>query len=221
MKQAIRVVVMTDVHGAHGRMAAVLRREENIGLFVIGGDLTTHGGDAEAGAALDAVRGLCPRILAVAGNMDPRPVEHALVTHGVDLNARGVMVGDIGFFGLSGAPVSPLQTPNEVPEEELARRLAAGWSAVRGARCRVLVSHAPPYGTDVDRLPDGRHVGSTAVRTFCDEHAPDVVLCGHIHEARGIDRIGRTLVVNPGPGFTGYYALLTIGETITPSLERL
>ena len=51
-------------------------------------------------------------------------------------------------------------------------------------------------------------MGSTAVREFIEENQPDICLCGHIHEARAMDRIGRTLVVNPGPLVQGGYVLL-------------
>ncbi|MEM3567855.1 MAG: metallophosphoesterase, partial [Thermoplasmata archaeon] len=43
------------------------------------------------------------------------------------------------------------------------------------------------------------------------EKKPVAVLCGHIHEAAGIERIfGNTLVVNPGPAKHGRYALVEV-----------
>jgi Icc-related predicted phosphoesterase len=44
-------------------------------------------------------------------------------------------------------------------------------------------------------------VGSTAVRAAIEEHQPALSLHGHIHEARGSTRIGRTLSVNPGSAY--------------------
>ncbi|MBI3051658.1 hypothetical protein HYY74_04320 [Candidatus Woesearchaeota archaeon] len=39
--------------------------------------------------------------------------------------------------------------------------------------------------------------GSSGVRKAIDELKPDLVLCGHVHEARGIEEmIGSTKVVN-------------------------
>ena len=52
------------------------------------------------------------------------------------------------------------------------------------------------------------HVGSTAVREFIEEAQPDICLCGHIHESRAVDRIGRTVVVNPGALAGGGYVLV-------------
>jgi uncharacterized protein len=41
-------------------------------------------------------------------------------------------------------------------------------------------------------------VGSRAVRTVIEEVQPLVALHGHIHESRGVARIGRTACINPG-----------------------
>ena len=210
----MRILGIVDVHGAHRRVAEMMVKEPDVDLVVFAGDLTTNGRAHDARAVLDAVGARAPRVFAVAGNMDPHPVEELLAMDGIALNGRGVVVGDVGFLGSSGAPLSPLHTPNEVPEEELAARLAAGWRDVRGARWKVLVSHAPPLGTRVDVLSSGAHVGSSAVRAFCDSHQPDLVLCGQIHEARGVDRLGRTILVNPGPAHTGAYCVIAIDEAV-------
>lgn len=68
----------------------------------------------------------------------------------------------------------------------------------------ILVSHAPPYGSNLDRLPHvAEPVGSRAVRDWIETHAPLCSLHGHIHESPEVsgsfyDRIGRSLAINPG-----------------------
>ena len=42
------------------------------------------------------------------------------------------------------------------------------------------------------------HVGSKAVRQLIEKDQPLIGLHGHIHEARGFVKIGRTLCINPG-----------------------
>jgi uncharacterized protein len=44
-------------------------------------------------------------------------------------------------------------------------------------------------------------VGSTAVRDAIEQHQPILSLHGHMHEARGFARIGRTLAINPGSSY--------------------
>jgi Icc-related predicted phosphoesterase len=44
------------------------------------------------------------------------------------------------------------------------------------------------------------------------EYAPDVWICGHIHESRCVSLEDGTLVVNPGPCGSGCHAILEIKE---------
>jgi hypothetical protein len=67
----------------------------------------------------------------------------------------------------------------------------------------------------VDRLSSGIHVGSTAVREFVERRQPDVVICGHIHEARGTDRLGKTKIVNCGKAGSGFYSLIDVQDEVT------
>jgi hypothetical protein len=41
-------------------------------------------------------------------------------------DSRGVSFGDVGVFGVSAAPRSPLNTPYELSDKELMRRTANG-----------------------------------------------------------------------------------------------
>lgn len=67
----------------------------------------------------------------------------------------------------------------------------------------VYVLHSPPRDTSCDLTTARHHVGSRAIRAFLERHQPPIALSGHIHESPRIsssyrDRIGRTVVVNPG-----------------------
>jgi Icc-related predicted phosphoesterase len=66
----------------------------------------------------------------------------------------------------------------------------------------VYVTHSPPWGTMLDRLYDGRPVGSRAIRSFIERHRPPLTLHGHVHESAAVDRIGPTICVNPGDSLT-------------------
>jgi Icc-related predicted phosphoesterase len=62
----------------------------------------------------------------------------------------------------------------------------------------------------VDEIPGGIHVGSEAVAHLAPKFA--AVVCGHIHEARGISHMGKTVIVNPGPASIGNAAILEIDD---------
>jgi Icc-related predicted phosphoesterase len=69
----------------------------------------------------------------------------------------------------------------------------------------ILISHNPPYGY-VDKAYNGKHVGSMILLNAIKKHQPKYVFCGHIHEARGKAKIGKTIVYNLG--FNGDYLVL-------------
>jgi hypothetical protein len=131
-----------------------------------------------------------------------------------------VVIGEVGLCGVSSCPPTPFRTPYEISEEEILRRAESGWEAVRSARWKVFVPHAPPARTSLDRTWSGLHVGSRAVREFIERRAPDLVICGHIHEARGTERLGQTLIVNCGAAGQGCYALADIGEAVSAELKE-
>ena len=216
---AMRIAYLVDVHGRFDAVADAMRAIGETDLLLIGGDITTGGTPDQAAAAIERWRPLAPRLLALAGNMDSPEIDARLSDLGVALDGRGYQLGAVGVFGVSAAPHSPLRTPYELSEDELDRRIGDGFSAVRDCPVKVFCPHPPPRGTSCDRLPSGEHVGSTAVRTFVNREQPDVVLCGHIHEARGVDRIGITQIVNPGPAGAGHYAIVDIDDAVTVRLD--
>ena len=214
----MRIIAFTDIHGAYDRIEEALRKESVFDAIVIGGDLTTHGTASQAEVAIQKLRKFGKPILAVAGNMDSPEFDSAYDSLGVNISGKGTIIGETGFFGVAGSPFTPMNTPYEIAEEEIKRRAELGWQDVRSARWKVFVPHAPPHGTKLDRIIMGKHVGSTALREFVELHQPDVLICGHIHEARGMDSLGKTQMVNCGTAGRGYYALIEIADHITIQL---
>jgi len=61
----------------------------------------------------------------------------------------------------------------------------------------LFLSHAPPYNY-LDKINSGKHVGSKILLKAIKKNKPKLVLCGHIHEAKGKAKIGKTTVYNLG-----------------------
>ena len=82
------------------------------------------------------------------------------------------------------------------------RQLAADAARVDGRRW-IWAYHAPPDASPTS-WTGSRHYGDDDLVRWIDEHRPDVVLCGHVHqspfmtEGGWIDHIGTTVVVNAG-----------------------
>ena len=205
----MRIIAAGDIHMAPGDVATI----PDIGsadFIIITGDITNYGTSSDAAAVLNVLRAINSSILAVAGNLDQRDVARYLKDIGISIHGHGrILAAGLGIMGLGGSNYTPFGTPNEFSEEELADFLAAGFVQVEGAEDFILVSHPPPLGTKTDMLADGRHVGSRAVRQFIEAKQPRLCLTGHIHESRGTDSIGRTLVLNPGMLKHGGYITVT------------
>ncbi len=123
---------------------------------------------------------------------------------------------------------TPWDTFRELPEEELGKRIDTIIDRVRDPSKTIFNFHAPPYGSGLDEAPalDAdmnvkaggralRPVGSTSVKAAIERIQPVLSLHGHIHEAKGATRIGRSLVLNPGSSYEEgvlQAALITIDE---------
>ena len=214
------ILAITDIHGAY-HVAESIMLKEQADVVILGGDLTNVGQVKEVEKAINRFRQHCKRILCIAGNMDLPTHDDWYLAEGMSINAHGMIVDDVGFFGVSGGPLSPLHTIYEIPESEIRLRADKGYAMVQQCRKKIFVPHPPPYGTKVDIIHAGYHVGSTAVREFIEDAKPDAVICGHIHEARGQDEIETTKIVNCGYGHHGYYAILTIDDEIKISNRQI
>lgn len=76
----------------------------------------------------------------------------------------------------------------------------------------ILLTHAPPYGSKADIIEDGTHVGSSAVRRIIDEYQPRINLCGHVHEAKTVDMLDNTVIINPGMLENGFGCLIQVDK---------
>ncbi|MCP4605168.1 MAG: serine/threonine protein phosphatase [Proteobacteria bacterium] len=206
------IIAFGDIHMEPKRALNIPDIKE-ADCVVITGDLTVYGGRAEALQVLEPITSLNSRIYAQIGNMDKKDVDLLLTETGINLDGKGVMIGDIGLFGLGGSNPTPFNTPSEFSEAELEARLHKAYEEVSKAKTKILFSHTPPLDTDLDRVGNGDHVGSISVRNFLEQHSEcQVCVCGHIHEAIGTDRVGSSVVLNPGMLSKGGYARIECND---------
>ena len=206
----MKLLCLSDIHGEGAGLKDILAEVSEADAVVLAGDLTHLGGFAEAESVLAPLLASGARLIAVAGNMDGEGARRYIAEKGIDIHGRGITIGAVGFMGLGGGTPSHLRTPWEVSAAEARRVLSAGFADIAGASVKVLVSHAPPRGTKIDRSFAGMHVGSTEVRDFLLAGSVHLCICGHIHEAMGEDKLGKTLCVNVSPFKNGRYALVAI-----------
>jgi Icc-related predicted phosphoesterase len=210
--ETLRVLGLVDIHWS-GRRPVRLPDLSGVDLVLLGGDLTHFQGIEVARTLVDKIRAAGPQVLAVCGNCDLPEIEDFLEETGIALDRRSRVVAGATFVGLSaGLPFGGC--PYERTEEEFTAACAEARSAAEAMSApgpTILLSHQPPHGTRCDRVLRLKHVGSRAVRRLVEDWQPDLVLCGHIHESRGRDTIGRSVVINPGPWRSGYSLRFDIG----------
>lgn len=208
------IVGFTDIHGdvrPLDRMASDLAAAD---IVILAGDITTFGSRQDVARIVEAIRARCKSLVAIPGNCDPPEVGEYLEEIGIGLHARNQTVDGVAFVGLGGSLPCLGRTVTEYTEEQLQAFLARATRGVSPDAPVVLVSHEPPYNTAVDNAHHGGHAGSASVRFFVEKRRPLLCLCGHIHESRGIDTIGSTKIVNPGPFREGTYMYTEITDKV-------
>ena len=219
-------IAFGDIHDDISQLSQIPELATAKGVIVTG-DITLGGGVKQAARMLQPIAERVPLLYAQIGNMDREEVTLWLEEQGWNLHCRArELYPGIVALGVGCSPFTPFGTPSEHPESRLAEWMEQAYKEAQNLIIQkehdadaplmeayqrphfILVAHTPPHGSTCDRLHNGIHVGSSAVREFIQEHQPDICLCGHIHESKAEEYIGRTHVINPGTLGNGGYVVL-------------
>lgn len=188
---ALRLAVVGDVHGNAARLSLVLdavtARADVHGLLVTG-DLamavpSRRAGTAGAREILALLRATGLPFVFVPGNHDlPRMDEPE--------NVDGRIAAFLGLrvLGIGGSPRA-FGLPYE---------WADGSARIAQGACDLILSHAPPALTRLGITSKGADAGSRQVREVLLQRRPRALVCGHIHEAVGIETVEGVPCYNAG-----------------------
>jgi len=213
----MNVLVISDIHNDIENIMNYLDKISllNFDVIVLPGDFTDI--PSKGFSTLDVgkiiieeLKGLKKSILAVPGNLDGDLIE-LLDKEKISIHGKGKIIDNVGFYGFGGAK-TPFKTSLEPSEEEIKLGLEKAYNDVKSAKIKIQITHTPPARTAVDMLYTGTHVGSEAVRKFIEEKKPLVAVSAHIHEAKGIDNIGETKLINAGRFPEGSCGLISIKD---------
>jgi hypothetical protein len=203
----MRILAMSDAHGNYIRIPAILERAGDVDLILIAGDITNFGPDEQA---LEMMGMFDKPTLAIPGNCDLQSICNILdESKAINIHERLWTMENVAFIGMGGSNPTPFKTPYEIEEEEIAATLdkLAAEGRQKGDYL-VLLSHSPPYCT-LDRIEAG-NVGCKAVADMLGK--VDLIVCGHIHEDKGVMEVEGTTVVNTGMASEGSAALIELDE---------
>ncbi len=189
----MKLLIFSDIHGDKGALEKLMAIDAD--CYFAAGDLANWGRGLEQLGPILQKRG--DRMYVIPGNHESAADIAGFCReygfhdfHGQTITLAGQIVAGLGYSN-----PTPFNTPGEYSEQELAERLAK----LSDPAPRVLICHAPPKSTKLDRVREGQHFGSTAVRDFIEKAQPEYFYCGHIHEAAGQqDTIGRSRGWNVG-----------------------
>ena len=208
------ILSVTDIHG-NRKVCRKLYEKYGLDYFdivIVNGDITDFHGIDLAELILSMISRLGRYVYFVPGNCDhPELVKREKLGEAINIHNKLVRLknlNNITIYGYGGSTLTPFNTWIEFDDRIIGNDLNKIDSPT------ILVTHNPPYKTKLDRTWMGRHVGSKAIREFILNKKPILSLHGHIHEARGIDKLGDTVVVNPGPLRSKYYAVIELDREI-------
>jgi putative phosphoesterase len=197
----LRVLATTDFHGNIEAFLKTSQKAKAVSadVVIVCGDVTHFGLLQQARELLSHLQDMKMPTLFVPGNCDLPMLADEKMGNVESIHGRCRAIGDFNFLGVGGSSPSPFNTPFELNEVEIASILEKAYS-----NCFT-----------------GEHVGSLNVREFIQRRRPELLLCGHIHEAKGMDRIGETLIVNPGPARHGSCAVIDLDKTTDVQFDFL
>jgi Icc-related predicted phosphoesterase len=156
------------------------------------------------------------RLYFMPGNDDLYSIDRVIEEFPSVVNPDGRRVwidDDHELVGVSNANMTPWHCARDLEEEQLEARLTQVAALLERPSTALMALHVPPYNSGIDVCPEldenlkiiarggqilMKPVGSPAVRRLIERVQPLVTLHGHIHEAPGHTRIGRTLCINSG-----------------------
>jgi len=121
----------------------------------------------------------------------------------------------IGFGGFMDASANYEKKPKTEDEKERLKEMSLRNQMAEKkflkilkntSKNRIFIFHYPPKGV-FDKIKDiknpyhGKSAGVDFFTSAIKKYEPKLVLCGHMHEYQGKKKLGKSLVVNPGPAF--------------------
>ncbi len=207
----MKILMITDIHSNPNKIYSYLD-ENSVDEIIITGDVTEFGPETLFVDTLNKFSEYA-NVHALFGNCDPKNSNELIEkSNATNIHDNISNIKDIKIVGFGGSNPTPFDTPNEFSDEILYEELNKYADELTSDSFTILVTHAPPLDTNADKIESGAHVGSSGVRKIIEETQPTLNLCGHVHESIGQDKIGETIVINPGDASTGHACIIELTE---------
>jgi len=157
------------------------------------------------------------KVLVMPGNDDTFSIDEIILNYeekGVKYPINRIIdIDSTEIVSLEYVNTSPFNTPREAREKDLEVKIDDQVLKLQNLHNSIFNFHPPPFKTKLDLAPkigknkkpviragqiEKVHAGSKAVLKAIKKYQPFIGLHGHIHESGGADKIGNTVILNPG-----------------------
>ena len=190
----MKILAASDIHSDQllvERLADKAEKEK-VDLVILCGDLTQSEQSTEG--IIGPFVSKNKKVLLIPGNHESvATVDFLAELYGVkNIHGYSVKYENIGIFGCGGANVGL----HQVSDEETFTLLSKGFEKISYLDKKIMVTHVHPNDCLIENFSNFVP-GSKGVRKAIEHLNPDILLCGHVHEAEGIeDKIGKTKIFN-------------------------
>jgi len=193
----MKILAFSDIQGNLALLDNIVRtaKKRNVDLMICAGDLCDWGEDLIK--LIEKLKEAGKPLLMIPGNHEDIPEFKKMCKKYKDFvinfNRGLYSLGEYCFLGYG-------ESIFEVVDKEFEEIVDKFSKMADIYKKLIIVTHAPPYNTELDRIPGLGHVGSKSYRKAIIKLKPDLYISGHIHESEGkLDKLGNTLLINPGP----------------------
>jgi len=189
----MKILGFVDIHGSMKALDIIIKKSAKADVIVGAGDFTIFG--QEIGKILKKLDNAGKPVLIIPGNHELAG-ELKKASSGLKnihfIHKTRFEFDDYLFLGYEGSGFAM----NDLGFKSMEKKFK---EFMKKSKKIILVTHAPPHGTRLDKLM-GKHCGNKTIRNFIEENKILLAISGHLHENAGKqDMIKKTLVVNPGP----------------------
>ena len=213
----MKLLVLSDLHAVNTQLDKLKTQFSQADAVLFAGDFAECFKPETGREALDKLCKNHDTIFAVLGNCDNEDFLSDLDDQDINVEKSLVFHEGLAIAGAGGGSKFTGKTEFERTEEEILSDFDIIDNSVEQSgdqslwRNLILICHNPPKAQIVDAVNPQLHAGSQLFTDYILKNQPLAVICGHIHEGVGIEKIGNTTVINPGSlGEKGTYAWLEL-----------
>ena len=192
----IKILAASDIHGdsSLAKKLALKAEKEKVDLVILCGDLTIQ--DNLMQGIISPFTKKNKKVILIPGNHETLATADFLAElyDATNLHGYSIKFKDVGLFGC-GAANSGL---SKMSDKEVYDVLKRSFNYIKDTRKKIMVTHVHPQGSNIEKFSTIVK-GSGGVTKAIKQLKPDLLLCGHVHEAAGIEeKIGSTRIINVG-----------------------